>query len=206
MAFYADVIDDYDIVFVQEIRDASQTAFPRLCQLLEGYQCAASSRAGRSTSKEQYGVIYRDGIVVEGWTDYNPDPQDRWERPPLEVVFDAHGYTFTAYNIHTKPDDVKTELQYLEATVSNVGDVIVLGDLNADCDYYDAEREPEFDGWVWTVGDDEDTTVSQTNCAYDRIIANSDTSSKVWRSGIYKDGITSGVSDHYLVWVELRTE
>ncbi len=204
MDFYANVIDDYDIIFVQEIRDSSQTAFPNLCQLLEGYKCDTSSRAGRTSSKEQYGIIYKDGIKITELTDYNPDSQDRWERPPVKVTFDYNGYILTAYNIHTKPDDVKRELQGLESVVSNVSNVIVLGDLNADCTYYKPEQDTEFDTWVWAITDDQDTTVASTDCAYDRIILNRDTYQEYVSYGIYKEGIIKSVSDHYLVWVELK--
>lgn len=204
MNFYADVIDDYDIIFIQEIRDSSQTALPKLCQLLEGYKCDASSRAGRTSSKEQYGIIYKDGIRITDLTDYNPDSQDRWERPPVKVTFDYNGYILTAYNIHIKPDDVKKELQGLESVVSNVSNVIVLGDLNADCTYYKPQQDTEFDAWIWIITDDQDTTVASTDCAYDRIIMNRDAYQEYASHGIYKGGITKDVSDHYLVWVEIK--
>ena len=61
--FYATVIKNYDVVFVQEIRDADGNAFNVLCSKLSEYNCIASSRAGRSTSKEQYGMIIKKGIV-----------------------------------------------------------------------------------------------------------------------------------------------
>jgi hypothetical protein len=47
MARYASEIGEYDIIFVQEIRDSSGTAFPKLCSLLPGYDCKISSRAGQ---------------------------------------------------------------------------------------------------------------------------------------------------------------
>ena len=119
MDFYRNTMDDYDIVFVQEIRDADGSAFVNLCSLLPEYDCKASSRAGRSWSKEQYGIIYKKGISIKEFKDYNPDIGDRWERPPIEVLFDVEGYEFRAYNIHIKPDDVVQELSNLEKIVSN---------------------------------------------------------------------------------------
>jgi len=206
MNFYADKIDDYDIVFVQEIRDASGTAFPKLCALLENYTCVASSRAGRTSSKEQYGVIYKNGIELVELEDFNLDELDRWERPPIKIDFLVGNYSLRIYNIHAKPDDVQRELDYLESVVANQGNVIVLGDLNADCSYYDNEKETEFDFWNWVISDDADTTSSATDCAYDRIILNHDAYEEFKNSGMKKQGITKEVSDHYLVWVEVKSE
>ncbi len=206
MAVYADIIDDYDIIFVQEIRDKSQTAFESLCALLEDYDCMVSSRAGRSPSKEQYGVICRNGIEIVEFADLNPDTADRWERPPVAVTFSIGGYPLTVYNIHTKPDDADSEISHLEDVVTAGGNVVVMGDLNADCDYYEPTTADDFIGWHWLIEDEQDTTVAATDCAYDRIILNEDTYEEYINSGIYTAGIVPAVSDHYLVWVELQAK
>jgi len=204
MQTYSEIIEDYDIIFVQEIRDKSETSFPKLCLVLTNYSCMTSSRAGRTNSKEQYGIIYKNGIEILSSKDFNPDEQDRWERPPIKTTFNISGYELTVYNIHTKPEDVQSELDYLEDVVSNYGNVIILGDLNADCTYYNNAKQTEFDSWRWIIADSEDTTSGNSNCAYDRIILNSDDYAEYKSDGIYKRGITSEVSDHYLVWVELE--
>lgn len=203
MNFYVSTLTNYDIAFVQEIRDADGSSFRDLCAMLTNYDCQVSSRAGRSTSKEQYGIIYKKGITAQV-KDYNPDAQDRWERPPVEVLFDVEGYQFRAYNIHTKPEAVKSELASLEQIVSTNGNSIILGDLNADCDYYNNPANAELDSWNWVIGDQEDTTSSATDCTYDRIIMDADAYQEYVTNGVFKTGITKDVSDHYLVWVELK--
>lgn len=204
MQIYADIIDDYDIIFIQEIRDKSGTAFQTLCGMIEGYDSLVSSRAGSTNSKEQYGIIFKDGINTEIVFDYNFGEKGYWERPPICVKFDINGYDLLAYNIHTKPNDVQEELSNLEAIVSNdKGNVIIIGDLNADCRYYDPVQETEFDDWNWIVKDKDDTTVSATDCAYDRIILNDDAFEEFLDYGIHTEAITKTVSDHYLVWVEI---
>ena len=204
MQTYSSIINDYDIIFIQEIRDSSQTAFPKLCSMLQNYTCVSASRAGRTSSKEQYGVIYKNEINLTSFQDYNPDSQDRWERPPIKVTFNINDYSLTVYNIHTKPDDVQQELDYLEDVVLDIGNVLILGDLNADCSYYNNEKQTEFDDWKGVIKDDEDTTVSATHCAYDRIILNDDSYEEYVGDGIYKQEITKDVSDHYLGWVEIE--
>jgi endonuclease/exonuclease/phosphatase family metal-dependent hydrolase len=109
------------------------------------------------------------------------------------------------YNIHAKPDDVEQELSHLEQMISNEGNLMVLGDLNADCNYYNPE-DKGFDGWEWVITDEEDTTSSATDCAYDRIILNADAYQEYVSHGVFKEGITKEISDHYLVWVELRVD
>lgn len=201
---YASIINNYDIIFIQEIRNKKQKAFPQLCNFLPDYICIASSRAGRTSSKEQYGIIYKKGIQIQEFKDFNPDPNDRWERPPIKLTFNIENYKLTAYNLHTKPEDTTKEIDNLEKVVENQGNTIVLGDLNADCSYYNASDANDFDSWHWVIKDNEDTTVSSTNCAYDRIILNQDAYKEYINDGIYKE-ITENLSDHYLVWVELQT-
>lgn len=198
--FYIPLIEEYDIFFLQEIRDKDGSSFTSLCNGLQGYQCQVSSRAGRSSSKEQVGVIYKDGITAT-LTDYNPDAQNRWERPPIEVDFYINGYEITAWNIHIKPDDVENEINALESIVSDEGNVIVLGDLNLDCTYDDGSNG-DFEGWNYLINDNEDTTTKSTDCAYDRIILN-DNAYQSYESDGIDTSITEDESDHYLVWVEL---
>lgn len=210
---YASIIDDFDIVFIQEIRDKNETAFQALCDYLPDYTCNLSSRAGRSASKEQYGLLYRNmslatgkRIVLQKWQDYNPDQEDRWERPPLAVTFDVEGYLLTAHIIHVKPADVEEELSALEELVVNEGNTIILGDLNADCDYYNARKKKEFGAWHWIIRDEDDTTVGKTSCAYDRILLNDDAFEEYGKKGIVAEGIAKEHTDHYLVWVGLEPE
>ncbi len=204
--YYKDTMDEYDIIFVQEIRDASGTAFAKLCNLFEEHNCEISSRAGRSSSKEQYGIIYRDGIKVKEIIDFNPDSLDRWERPPVRVVFEVENYSIAIYNLHAKPDDVKNELFYLESIIENEGNVMVIGDLNADCSYYNPNKNNEFDSWNWIIKDSDDTTVASSRCAYDRILLNDDAFEEFSGYGIYTEGIDNSISDHYLIWVSLGIE
>jgi deoxyribonuclease-1-like protein len=208
---YADVIRNFDIVFVQEIRDIDGTAFQRLCDMLPDYNCEISSRAGRSNSKEQYGIIYLNDVEIVYMHDFNPDFLDRWERPPIRSTFEKDGYHFTVYNIHTKPDDAQKEISKLEELVrgemvsSDVkGNVIIIGDLNADCSYYPSVKD--FMDWTWVIKDNEDTTTGNSDCAYDRIIMNKDSYAEFVEYGIYKSGVDSSLSDHYPIWVRIKDD
>jgi len=68
---YSDVINHYDIIFLQEIRDQDASSFIKLCGMLPDYECNISSRAGRSSSKEQYGIVYLKKFTLNRIIDYN---------------------------------------------------------------------------------------------------------------------------------------
>ena len=207
------VIPYYDIIFIQEIREKSGESFDELCLELEGeYDCLISSRAGRSSSKEQYGVIYKNEIIIENVIDYNLDENsnDFWERPPLRVDFIVEDYSFSAYNIHIKPDDVLEEFGYLERLVEKEGhdkkdNVILLGDFNADGFYYNEDKNELFLDYEWIIEDSIDTTVAKSDNTYDRIIMNDNMYSDYESIGIYKN-VVKEVSDHYLVWVQIDVD
>jgi len=173
MQSYANILTNYNIIFIEEIRDSTGKAFPALCSLMKDYDSLISSRAGRTKSKEQYGVIFRKNQAnVKEFKDYNPDTEDRWERPPIEVVFNMGSeYTIRVFAIHTDPDDAKNEISALERITTNSGNVIVIGDLNASGTYYNNRKRNDFADWTWVIKDGEDTTVSTNNShTYERNI------------------------------------
>lgn len=197
--YYVDLVRDYDVLFLLEIRDKDGSSFDEVCNLTVGYSCLVSNRSGRSISKEQVGVFYRDGINV---TDYGEveDSGDFFERDPFWVEFSFSDDRF--YVLHLKPDDVSSELEALELVVSSKElvvdkDVVLIGDLNADCRYY-SERVHFLD-WDWVIGDGADTTVGKSDCAYDRVVVSEGV--RVLGSGIVE--VDSEVSDHHLIWVEI---
>ena len=204
-----EIVPMADITFIQEIRDISGEVFKDLCrEINRTHKCNVSSRAGRSNSKEQYGIVYKKDLNMTGFIDYNPHTLDWWERPPIEVTFLIDDYEFRATNIHIKPDDAVAEMEHLHMQLlmsSWAGNRMWLGDLNADCAYYDVENKTGFKTMFWVVKDTDDTTVSTTDCAYDRIILNTFMKDEYIRYGIYKN-ITKEVSDHYPIWVEIKPE
>ncbi|MEM4134299.1 MAG: endonuclease/exonuclease/phosphatase family protein [Candidatus Micrarchaeia archaeon] len=206
---YAAKISSYDLIFIQEIRDEDGSAFARLCEKLEGFLCFTSSRAGRTNIKEEYGVIYnKSKIIINNIWDFNPDIQNRWERPPLALNITAKNQLeednwVIVYVLHAKPSDAPNEIRNLQQLIGNVSyPVIVMGDLNADCSFYNVSQK-DFRDWIWVIKDDEDTTVGKSDCAYDRIIINTAVFERFLNYGIEKD-ITLDMSDHYLIWIAIN--
>ena len=95
-------------------------------------------------------------------------------------------------------------MYYLEEVIEDERNTLIIGDLNADCSYYDNAIETEFDDWSWLIQDHHDTTAGRSDCAYDRILLDADAFADIVAGGIIGEGITKAVSDHYLIWTQLK--
>ncbi len=146
----AEIVRQFDIVAVQEIR-SKQDILPRFVDVVNSggrhYDYVIGPRLGRSSSKEQYAFIFDTAsIEIDRSSLYTvADPDDRLHREPLVGWFRVRGpppdqaFTFSLVNIHTDPDETRTELDALAAVFRAVrddgrgeDDVILLGDLNVD--------------------------------------------------------------------------
>lgn len=144
--------------------------------------------------------------------DLNPVSTGLMVRQPYRALFQAGKFDFVLLTAHTSPSDNLAELDGLEyffreTEAQGEPDVIVVGDLNADCNYLKESDVIAFRDmtYFWLIDDDADTTVSQTNCAYDRFICKSPTlEDYTGEWGIVTD-IADNVSDHYLIWAEFFT-
>jgi len=225
----------YDIVLIQEIRDAANTAIQELLREVNSmgagtWQMMLSERLGRTSSKEQYAFFYKQSTVgvvnVHQW----PDVGDVFEREPYIVRFrPTSNYAvgdFAFLGIHVKPDDAVVENDRLVdvynsvSAMWNLPEMLIGGDLNADCSYVGANdwakiRLRTDSRFLWTIPDTADTTVTNTNCAYDRMILagtrlrnNYVASSGVVHRFDTVQGISNQLaldtSDHYPVEIRLR--
>lgn len=228
VAILADVVRQFDVVAIQEIRAKSDEILPRFMAAVNAdgsrYDFIIGPRLGRSVSTEQYAFIY-DTTRVE----YNPqqvgtlaDPQDRLHREPHVARFRARtqmperAFTFWLVNIHTDPDEVPQEVDALadvfrlmQTASPDEDDVILLGDLNAS--ESQMGRLGQIPGIGWVVSGAM-TNTRQTK-AYDNIIFHRQaTSEYTGRWGVFDlqraYGLTTEqvlmVSDHYPVWAEFH--
>ncbi len=152
MSALAQIIQQYDVIALQEITDKSGAAINQLMQYVNQngarYALAISDPVGRPASGyyEQYAFVY-DTSRIEGGQRHCylvTDPTDQLHREPYVGRFQtrtSNPFTFTLVNIHTDPDEIKTELDVLATVLTNVrgfeyqqaqiDDVMLLGDLNA---------------------------------------------------------------------------
>ncbi|XP_053393073.1 deoxyribonuclease-1-like [Mercenaria mercenaria] len=242
-----DIIMRYDIVLIQEIRDASGDAIEELLTKINDkspentFAMKLSPRLGRSSSKEQYAFLYieksglkvdRDYVYDDGDETLNTDTTkvDTFEREPYVVLFESSATKlkrFAFAGLHIAPSDAVKELQALENVFDDIkelkiDDIMIMGDFNADCSYvpnYKWETIPIKSNplYTWWIGDEADTTVANTNCAYDRFVSigqGFETGVVSGSANVYKfdsafqlnQTFSLEVSDHYPIEFELTND
>lgn len=216
------ILSEYDFVAIEEIRDSEGAVAPTLLANLHNkpYSLITSPRLGRTTSKEQYIMLYNEAKLKYIDSYVFGDSEDTFEREPFVAKFKRGDTSLIFIQIHTKPTDTKKEIDklsdvYLQAKkrYQNDTNFIILGDLNADCDYYKPEDKiidlPEL---IWVTLDTADTTTKTTDCAYDRILVSGDLENKVKDFGVDRIDKTYNlneeslykISDHFPVYITLE--
>ena len=228
MDILSQVVRQFDIVAIQEVRSKEDTILPRFLEQINAdgsqYNFLISSRLGRTVSKEQYAFVY-DTRRIE----YDPsavgvfnDPKDLLHREPFVTRFRTRlggrqqPFSFWLVNIHTDPDEVKEEVaaladvfQAMQQARADEDDVILLGDLNAsEKQLGPLGRLPGITCAVQGVM----TNTRQTKC-YDNLVFNAQRTSeylgqwgvvnleetfRISRSEALK------VSDHFPVWAAFQ--
>jgi deoxyribonuclease-1-like protein len=201
------------------------------------YGLVLGDRLGRSNSKEQYAFLYNKKTIMpetgdtdkgKGYT-YDDSKEDIFSREPFIARFKAKNgnFNFVLINIHTEPKNTTEEIKHLADVVADAqkhfkteDDFIVLGDMNADCDYFkennmDTDEIPlRSDKYVWLIGNDIDTTVAKEDCTYDRMIGTKEIlltyvgkSANAFRfNKEYKlsAALTKRVSDHFPIYAQFK--
>ena len=220
------IVRQFDVVLIQEIRDASETTAPIFLEAIKAvdgpeYAFIKSERLGRTNSKEAYAYFYNTESVqyLDSSAFVYNDVDDVFEREPYVASFKSGNFDFTLIGIHTKPEDVYNEIgnltivfDYVES-MGNERDIIALGDFNADGSYYDEESMDNLltdYGYFWVIGNEVDT-MTKTNWTYDRMVMTDYTYSSEYiqnSATVYKFDIvyglnqtfTQAVSDHYPIY------
>lgn len=230
----ASILQQFDLVAVQEIRDKDENAILKLMDavniLPEKYGFIVGPRLGRTSSKEQYAFIYKLNSLKYDYAPmtWNDEEHDIFEREPFAVNFYVveGNLDFVIVNIHTKPEDADAEIRQLTRVMEFAAeyygeeDVICLGDFNADGSYFKEEEYlsvfPE-EKYIWIIPNEADTNVAKSDMTYDRIVATrSMDEDYLLNWGILRfDEIDLNesmnvkvldISDHYPVWASFSTE
>jgi len=206
-----EILSEFDLILIQEIRDASGEAIDELMQALnqrdDHFAITLSERLGRTRSKEQYAFIYRSDLLQLLHAEVLPDPEDHFERGIYLANFIhlASDQSLTFLGTHLSPGDAEAEMLALADHVEDELDhlhadeeLIVFGDFNADCRYL-TQRERDEDRLLNDlnlysyIDDSMDTTTSSTDCAYDRLLS---TISQATDNGEEASIIKSGVFNY----------
>ncbi|MCK4387079.1 MAG: endonuclease/exonuclease/phosphatase family protein [Candidatus Pacebacteria bacterium] len=229
------IVQEFDIVFIQELRDAKEeTASYFLDEINKDFNFPKfafikSERLGRTSSKESCAYFYNTcQIEFLEKTDYVfSDIDDIFEREPYIASFRSNNFDFTLAGIHIKPTDAKAEIAYLDTVVNSIldknpneKDVIIMGDFNADGSYFNELNDfNPFKSlkYNWIITNDMDT-MTKTGWTYDRIVLLGDTlnseyildSASVFyfdkEYGIFDFDFIIKISDHYPIYAIFRTD
>jgi endonuclease/exonuclease/phosphatase family metal-dependent hydrolase len=229
MPVIVEILRQFDLVAIQEVRAVSQDILPQLIDLLNAggkfqYDYAIGPRLGRSSSKEQYAFVFDTATIeMDRYKLYTvDDPDDLLHREPLVGWFRARGpsaeqaFTFSLADVHTDPDEVDQELDVLDDVFFRIredpqrgeDDVIMLGDFNAKGSKL--RQLGQIKGLVRVVSGETPTNTLQ-NAQYDNILFDqTPTTEFTGRGGVFdflrQYNLTLAqaerISDHFPVWAE----
>ncbi|XP_062388628.1 deoxyribonuclease-1 [Sardina pilchardus] len=199
MDIISKIVHRYDIILIQEVRDSDLSATTKLMEHVNKgsspyntYRHIVSEPLGRSTYKERYLFLYREQTVsvAKNFTyddGCEPCGTDTFNREPFVVMFSSNTVlpNFVLIPQHTSPDYAVKETDALHDVAVytkahwHTNDILLLGDFNTDCSYVNSAEWEQIrlytdKSYNWLIPDDADTTLSSTNCAYDRIVATPD--------------------------------
>lgn len=224
----ADVIRQFDIVAVQEVRAKDDNIIPALVEAVNAngarYSYLIGPRIGRTVSTEQYAYIFDTDRIEHDPSAVGTvsDPEDLLHREPFAARFRARtnapdrAFTFWLVNTHTDPDEVPQEVaaladvfEVMQSARADEDDVILLGDLNASPSQLG--RLGTIPGIQWAVNGV--TTNTRQTKTYDNILFHGQATAEfTGRWGVFDLESTFGisrddalqVSDHLPVWAEFQ--
>jgi endonuclease/exonuclease/phosphatase family metal-dependent hydrolase len=223
----ADIVSLADVIAIQEVRTANIEPVERFMRSLPAlYAYVIGPREGRSSSKEQYWIIYNTEKARVLATDTWSDPEDIFERNPYAVFFQTRDqFDFIIIDNHIQPGNARQEISALPQVADyyrrawQEPDILLVGDFNADGSYYDERLLREVfppEQYRIIITDEYDTSVAPSENTYDRIIITSSAAEDyAEKSGVLRfDELypfdqypirPRDVSDHYPVWAEFLT-
>uniref|UniRef100_A0A8D2JJN3 Deoxyribonuclease 1 like 2 n=1 Tax=Varanus komodoensis TaxID=61221 RepID=A0A8D2JJN3_VARKO len=190
------ILSQYDIALVQEVRDSDLSAVSELLERLNSaskhkYAFEISQSLGRENYKEKYLFLYRCWHPSPPQTTRSAPGRlpgsDRGRPPPPAAAPTgdrrpgAEEAELVLIPLHAVPGEAVAEIDALYdvylAVIDKWGtdNMMFLGDFNADCSYvgkkdWAAIRLRASEVFHWLIPDSADTTVGKSDCAYDRIV------------------------------------
>ncbi|XP_034395689.1 deoxyribonuclease-1 [Cyclopterus lumpus] len=238
MDIISTIVHRYDIILIQEVRDIDLSATKKLMEHVNKgspqfrYSHIVSEPLGRNSYKERYLFLYREQTVsvAKNYTyddGCEPCGTDTFSREPFVVMFTSKKTAvrnFVLIPQHTSPDSAVKEADALYDVVTDVrarwkaNDIVLLGDFNTGCNYVSGSDWQQIrlftdKSFHWLITDEADTTVSQTNCPFDRIVVTADmmkgvvpASAEIYNYMVdlnLSHSLALAVSDHFPVEVQL---
>lgn len=187
------ILAQFDLIFIQELRDNSNRVLPVLAEEVSSltgvpYEAIVTDNFPEGPGyHEKYAYLYNTDVFALESVHVNEEictkDCQQFLRQPFIASFSqrATSEALLLVGAHVRPSDAVQELTALGSLSDKLHDrlefdhMLVLGDLNADCSYVSGTklqdiRKRHFKNFTWYVEDTDDTTVSDRDCAYDRIL------------------------------------
>uniref|UniRef100_A0AAZ3SFV2 Deoxyribonuclease n=1 Tax=Oncorhynchus tshawytscha TaxID=74940 RepID=A0AAZ3SFV2_ONCTS len=170
MDIITQIVHRYDIVLIQEVRDTDLSATNKLMQHVNKF-------SNYIQDSIMYLYLHNDKETVSVAKNYTYDDgcepcgTDTFIREPFIVMFSSNYTAVRNFEVDALYDvaaDVRARW--------NTNDIVLLGDFNAGCRYVSGSdwqliRLFTDHRYHWLIPDHADTTVSNTDCPYDRVVA-----------------------------------
>lgn len=139
---------------------------------------------------------------------HRPEETGAMVRQPHLAAFQAGDFSFTLLNTHVSTTETAAEIEALlefQRTVRDEGysDVVVLGDLNADCSYLSQRAHDELPDqeFLWLFEEVDTTLYEDSACAYDRFLITAPTIEDLTGERGRVKNVDLEMSDHYPIWM-----
>ncbi len=148
LQYLVDIVRQFDVVAIQEIRDPDQVALPYFVDALNAqgarFRYLVGPREGPADNQEQIAYVFNSDLVMPTGLEFVArDLQQRMLRNPYVVAFqcrrvDARApFTFTLVAVNTNPQSVPLDLEAIADLLPMIrrtspeDDLIVLGTFHA---------------------------------------------------------------------------
>lgn len=252
------IINRFDVIFLLEIIDKDDLLISSIIRFINQnnnkvikkiykndiilykmlnckYNIVSTPLLGKTRYKEKIYLIYDNSIItIKDCCLFLKEKYNIFERSPIAVRFCWNvnpKKNFSLICTHTKPSNVKEELEYLNkiylkinkkwepSIISKFGwligkgkkDVIgpiIIGDLNAGNNYIPKKDRKLHVLWnnkklIWKIRDTDYTNISSNGNAYDRIIINGKYNEHFDDNAEIIKNINNNISDHYPISIKL---
>lgn len=188
MKVFTEIIERYGVLQISGIETGFEDDFSSVIESIDNNRGVYKTIYCDSQKGVTQGFVYRSDFWIEAETQLYVDKNNDFSRPPCGGVFvDPYERPVFIVGVDNQPNNTIAETDALATVYDSLyaqfaGPCIhpaihMVGSFYLACDYASQEEIDNLtlrnDGeFHWWIGDDEDSTVGDDNCAYEQIISN----------------------------------
>jgi len=188
MAVFTEIIERYGVLQISGIETGFEQDFSDVIAKIDDNRGVYKTIFCESQKGVTQGFVYRSDFWIEAETQLYVDLNGDFSRPPCGAVFvDPHERPVFIVGVDNLPNNTIAETNALATVYDSLyaqfaGPCIhpaihMVGSFYLGCDYASQEDIDSLtlkndDEFHWWIQDDEDSTVGEGDCAYERIVSN----------------------------------